>query len=208
MAIIPEVGCEFQGIKVPLTNILIGPIRPRIYPRQIYVTHCLTGALQGARQERKARAEGEGNVNAPTQGVGIGKNRRFNPMHLDMYQALRCHRQIEAERATLPSAGLRGHNVCRMHGAGGGAPRANQNALKHGEFAAEGLALRRQISALDRMTRETMGAIEWQCGNGYVRSRWKRDRDQDARSRLEQGATVEPKTPLGGGGWLSGRSLR
>jgi uncharacterized protein YjcR len=47
-----------------------------------------------------------------------------------------------------------------MHGARGGAPEGNRNALKHGEFTAEGLALKRQISALARMARETMGAIE------------------------------------------------
>ena len=47
-----------------------------------------------------------------------------------------------------------------MHGAGGGAPKGNRNALKHGDFAAEALALKRQISALARMARETMGAIE------------------------------------------------
>jgi uncharacterized protein YjcR len=47
-----------------------------------------------------------------------------------------------------------------MHGASGGAPKGNKNALKHGEFTAEGLALKRQISALARMTRETMEAIE------------------------------------------------
>jgi uncharacterized protein YjcR len=47
-----------------------------------------------------------------------------------------------------------------MHGANGGAPRGNQNALKHGDFAAEGLALKKRINALARMARETMGAIE------------------------------------------------
>jgi uncharacterized protein YjcR len=47
-----------------------------------------------------------------------------------------------------------------MHGARGGAPKGNCNALKHGDFAAEVVALRRQISALARMARETMGAIE------------------------------------------------
>ena len=47
-----------------------------------------------------------------------------------------------------------------MHGADGGAPRGNRNALKHGLYAAEGLALKRQISALARMARETMEAIE------------------------------------------------
>jgi hypothetical protein len=47
-----------------------------------------------------------------------------------------------------------------MHGAGGGAPKGNRNALKHGDFTAEGLALKRQISALARMAHEAMGAIE------------------------------------------------
>jgi uncharacterized protein YjcR len=55
---------------------------------------------------------------------------------------------------------VRGHSVCRMHGAGGGAPKGNKNALKHGDFTGEGLARKRQISALARMARETMGAIE------------------------------------------------
>jgi uncharacterized protein YjcR len=47
-----------------------------------------------------------------------------------------------------------------MHGAGGGAPKGNRNALKHGDFAGEGLTLKRQISALARMVRETIEAIE------------------------------------------------
>jgi uncharacterized protein YjcR len=55
---------------------------------------------------------------------------------------------------------VRGHSVCRMRGAGGGAPKGNQNALKHGEFAAETLALKREIQALARMARKTMAAIE------------------------------------------------
>jgi uncharacterized protein YjcR len=47
-----------------------------------------------------------------------------------------------------------------MHGAGGGAPRGNRNALKHGAHSAETLAMKRQISALARMASETMAAIE------------------------------------------------
>jgi hypothetical protein len=46
-----------------------------------------------------------------------------------------------------------------MHGAAGGAPRGNRNARKHGDFTAEATALKRQISALARMARETVGAI-------------------------------------------------
>ena len=46
-----------------------------------------------------------------------------------------------------------------MHGAGGGAPKGNKNALKHGEFTAETIAMKREIQALARLARETMAAI-------------------------------------------------
>jgi uncharacterized protein YjcR len=55
---------------------------------------------------------------------------------------------------------MRGYSVCRMHGAGGGAPKGNRNALKHGDFAAETLALKKEIAALARMARATMASIE------------------------------------------------
>jgi uncharacterized protein YjcR len=47
-----------------------------------------------------------------------------------------------------------------MHGAGGSAPKGNRNALKHGLYTAEALAMKKQISALGRVARETMAAIE------------------------------------------------
>ena len=47
-----------------------------------------------------------------------------------------------------------------MHGAGGGAPKGNRNALKHGVFTAEAVAMKREIQALARMARGTMAAIE------------------------------------------------
>jgi hypothetical protein len=47
-----------------------------------------------------------------------------------------------------------------MHGAAGGAPNGNRNALKHGASSAETLALKREIMALARLARETMAAIE------------------------------------------------
>jgi uncharacterized protein YjcR len=47
-----------------------------------------------------------------------------------------------------------------MHAAGGGAPKGNRNALKHGGFTAEGLVLKRQIITLARMARETIRALE------------------------------------------------
>jgi hypothetical protein len=53
-----------------------------------------------------------------------------------------------------------GRSVCRMHGAAGGAPKGNRNALKHGASSAETLTLRKEVHALARMARETMAAIE------------------------------------------------
>ena len=65
-------------------------------------------------------------------------------MHsLPMHQALRCHAKSKRSRLQCQAPAVRGSSVCRMHGAGGGAPKGNRNALKHGGFTAEGLALKR-----------------------------------------------------------------
>ena len=79
---------------------------------------------------------------------------------LDMHLASRCRAKSKRSGLQCRAPAIRGREVCRMHGAGGGAPMGNKNALKQGEFTAEGLALKRQISALARMARETMRAIE------------------------------------------------
>jgi uncharacterized protein YjcR len=48
------------------------------------------------------------------------------------------------------SPAVHGKRRCRMHGGapGSGAPRANQNARKHGLFSSDAIAERRQIQAL------------------------------------------------------------
>ena len=48
------------------------------------------------------------------------------------------------------SPAVHGKKRCRMHGGaqGSGAPRANQNARKHGLFTRDAIAERRQIQAL------------------------------------------------------------
>jgi hypothetical protein len=81
-------------------------------------------------------------------------------MLLDMRRALRCHAKSKRSGIRCLAPAVRGHSVCRMHGAAGGAPKGNWNAMKHGDFSAEGLTLKRQISALARLARETVGAIE------------------------------------------------
>ena len=85
-------------------------------------------------------------------------------MLLDMHQALRCHAKSKRSGLRCQASGGSGLSVCRMHGAGGGAPKGNRNALKHGNFTAEGLALKKQISALARMARETISALKGDAG--------------------------------------------
>jgi hypothetical protein len=98
-----------------------------------------------------------GNVSAPAEGVGARKKSEGQPhAQLTYAPGVEMPRQVEKERVPVPSSSDAGPYVCRMHGAGGGAPKGNRNALKHGEFTVEGLALRRQISALSRMARETL----------------------------------------------------
>jgi glucans biosynthesis protein len=41
-----------------------------------------------------------------------------------------------------------------MHGAGGGAPRGNRNALKHGGFTAEAIETRHMVAELMKQARE------------------------------------------------------
>jgi uncharacterized protein YjcR len=77
-----------------------------------------------------------------------------------MHQALRCHAKSKRSGLRCQAPAVRGSSVCRMHGAGGGAPKGNRNALKHGECSADTLALKREIQALARMARETLAAIE------------------------------------------------
>jgi uncharacterized protein YjcR len=81
-------------------------------------------------------------------------------MLLDMRRASRCHARSKRSGLQCRAPSVRGHSVCRMHGAAGGAPKGNRNALKHGASSAKTLALKRQITALARLARETMAAIE------------------------------------------------
>jgi uncharacterized protein YjcR len=81
-------------------------------------------------------------------------------MLLDMRQASRCRAKSKLSGLQCRSPAVRGHSVCRMHGAGGGAPKGNRNGLKHGLYSVETRALKREIHALARMARDTMAAIE------------------------------------------------
>ena len=46
-----------------------------------------------------------------------------------------------------------------MHGAGGGAPKGNKNALRHGLYTAEAIETRRMIGALMRQARKIVETV-------------------------------------------------
>ena len=75
----------------------------------------------------------------------------------------RCHARTRlATPCQQPAAG--GRKRCRMHGGadGVGAPRGNQNALKHGRYSAETIAQRREVAALLRACRGQLGGMRGQ----------------------------------------------
>lgn len=57
---------------------------------------------------------------------------------------------------------VRGRARCRMHGGanGSGAPRGNQNALKHGIYTKEAIEERRQLREMIRKMEQTLKEIE------------------------------------------------
>ena len=82
-----------------------------------------------------------------------------NPMH-KAHEASRC--TATAKRTGLPcrAPAVRGWCVCRMHGAGGGAPLgAGHGSYRHGGRTREAVEARKMVSALIRMSRETMGEV-------------------------------------------------
>jgi uncharacterized protein YjcR len=66
-----------------------------------------------------------------------------------MLASRRCGAKTRTSGACRSPA-VSGRKRCRMHGGaqGSGAPRANQNARKHGLFTRDAIAERRQIQAL------------------------------------------------------------
>ena len=92
-----------------------------------------------------------GNVNS----TGGRENMTDNPMQ----RARRCHARSKRTGLPCKAPAVRGYSVCRMHGAGGGAPVGNKNALKHGGRSAEIVAARRAANELCGTARETIASL-------------------------------------------------
>ena len=68
-------------------------------------------------------------------------------------QASRCRATSKRSGKPCRSPAVRGKAVCRMHGAGGGAPKGNANALKHGLYTTQAVNQRRAASILARYSK-------------------------------------------------------
>lgn len=79
---------------------------------------------------------------------------------LPMHQATRCQAKSKRTGKPCQAPAVKGWAVCRMHGAGGGAPKGSRNALKHGHYTAEAIALRRHLSDLIRQSRAVIAQVE------------------------------------------------
>jgi uncharacterized protein YjcR len=78
-----------------------------------------------------------------------------------MLASLRCRAKTRCGGACRSPA-VHDKKRCRMHGGaqGSGAPKANQNARKHGLFTRDALAERRRIQALLGETRKLLGEMK------------------------------------------------
>lgn len=79
-----------------------------------------------------------------------------NPMQ-SAHSAPRCRARSKRTGQPCRAPAVRGWNVCRMHGAGGGAPTGPSNgAWRHGARSQDAMTLRREVSDLIRAARELL----------------------------------------------------
>lgn len=79
----------------------------------------------------------------------------INPMHRPMDRALRCTATSKRSGQPCQAPAVRGYQVCRMHGAGGGAPGGKANgSYRHGRRTQELTQTLRLCRALARFARE------------------------------------------------------
>jgi uncharacterized protein YjcR len=78
-----------------------------------------------------------------------------------MLSSQRCGAQTRSGKSCRSPA-VHGKKRCRMHGGapGSGAPKGNQNALKHGLYTKAAIEERRQVRALIRQSRKVVQGIE------------------------------------------------
>jgi hypothetical protein len=80
------------------------------------------------------------------------KKTTTNPMQ-KAHDAPRCAARSKRSAQACNSPAVKGWSVCRMHGAGGGAPSGCENGMwRHGERSHEARAFNRKLTELIKMT--------------------------------------------------------
>ena len=85
-----------------------------------------------------------------------------NPMHpaFRLNAAPRCTAKAKRTGSRCNAPAVKGCAVCRMHGAGGGAPRGPGNGMwKHGGRSREVAEVRRLGAELGRMAKRVLGEL-------------------------------------------------
>jgi hypothetical protein len=78
-----------------------------------------------------------------------------NPMHRPMDMAARCTAHSKRSGQPCRAPAVRGYRVCRMHGAGGGAPEGKRNGnYRHGGRTQELTRTLRLCRALAQLARD------------------------------------------------------
>lgn len=82
-----------------------------------------------------------------------------NPMH-KAHSAPRCHAKAKSTGKRCQAPARQGWKVCRMHGAGGGAPTGPGNgAWLHGDRSGAVEQNRRTMLALVKLARDSISAL-------------------------------------------------
>jgi len=75
-------------------------------------------------------------------------------------KSLRCTATSKRTKHPCQAPAVGGWTVCRFHGAGGGAPTGKRNGMyRHGEHTKKAVALRRQLSDLQRQSRDLLSRL-------------------------------------------------
>ena len=86
-----------------------------------------------------------------------------NPMHpvQRLNDAPRCSAKAKTTGEPCKAPAVNGWTVCRMHGAGGGAPRGKGNGMwQHGAKSLQAAETRRLIAELNRLTRSEISKLK------------------------------------------------
>ena len=82
-----------------------------------------------------------------------------NPMQ-SVHAAPKCHAKAKTTGKRCNSPTVTGWNVCRMHGAGGGAPTGPANgAWKHGGRSNAVIEMQRMAAGIARLAKATISSL-------------------------------------------------